>query len=425
MVDSVDTESLTASDREYARTSIVLNSAHRLTRSAMSASETHPDSESRVRLVEQLNLRRTLQRLRNEIARDSVYNNQPRAVPSLPQLVASHSSAHLHDLSPCLLQPVFHQWSYLHSTVRTPTAAVSSADMTSDSGATASRPVPVAILGCTGVVGQKFIALLQGHAYFRIVSLCASERSAGRQYGSAVSWKLSTALPASCAVLTVTTCDVASVQQTGAEVVFSALDASVAGERTAQQRWSHDRRLSLAHSNSPACSLHRRACCPCCAVLCWCVEVRLRAIWQLRASKCSPTPGTTDTTTVSAPHTALASNCALADRTRILCPILVVRLSPSRTAAARPLSALLCATDCVVRVCGGCSCAYPHPARKRVSPGHYSSPATCEGLAQRRLHSYQCQLLVNGTGCGTEGDKQSQHTMSHWPFAPTQTCFFC
>ena len=107
--------------------------------------------------------------------------------------------------------------------------------MTSDVGATASRPIPVAILGCTGVVGQKFIALLQGHPYFRIVSLCASERSAGRRYGLVVSWKLSTPLPADTAALPVTRCDVQSVQQTGAEVVFSALDASVAGHSAKQQ----------------------------------------------------------------------------------------------------------------------------------------------------------------------------------------------
>ena len=109
--------------------------------------------------------------------------------------------------------------------------------MTTDGDSTGSgngvtRSIPVAVLGCTGVVGQKFIALLQGHPYFRIVSLCASERSAGRQYGAAVSWKLATPLPDSAAQLPVTTCDVHSVTQTGAEVVFSALDASVAGQRS-------------------------------------------------------------------------------------------------------------------------------------------------------------------------------------------------
>ena len=118
-------------------------------------------------------------------------------------------------------------------------AEQSSAAMTTDSGSSSSgsvvRSIPVAILGCTGVVGQKFIALLQGHPYFRIVSLCASERSAGRQYGSAVSWKLPTAIPDAAAAITVTTCDVSSVQHTGAEVVFSALDASVAGQWTAAQ----------------------------------------------------------------------------------------------------------------------------------------------------------------------------------------------
>ena len=134
--------------------------------------------------------------------------------------------------------------------------------MTSDGAATSSRPIPVAILGCTGVVGQKFIALLQGHPYFRIVSLCASERSAGRQYGAAVSWKLSTPLPASTAALTVTTCDVQSVRQTGAEVVFSALDASVAGQCSERQQRTQRRRSTLALLSAvcPRPCLRVRAC---------------------------------------------------------------------------------------------------------------------------------------------------------------------
>jgi len=42
----------------------------------------------------------------------------------------------------------------------------------------------VAILGATGAVGQRFIQLLQGHPWFQIEVLAASERSAGKKYGT-------------------------------------------------------------------------------------------------------------------------------------------------------------------------------------------------------------------------------------------------
>ena len=90
--------------------------------------------------------------------------------------------------------------------------------------------VAVCILGCTGVVGQKFICLLTNHPYFHIVGLGASERSSGRQYSAAVSWRQPSAIPAQVAGMTVTDCDVASVKASAAQVVFSALDSSVAGE---------------------------------------------------------------------------------------------------------------------------------------------------------------------------------------------------
>ncbi len=46
------------------------------------------------------------------------------------------------------------------------------------------------ILGATGAVGQRFITLLQGHPYFHIAVLGASERSAGKKYKDAASWML-------------------------------------------------------------------------------------------------------------------------------------------------------------------------------------------------------------------------------------------
>ena len=50
--------------------------------------------------------------------------------------------------------------------------------------------IPVAILGATGIVGQRFVQLLQNHPWFEITALVASERSAGRTYREACNWVL-------------------------------------------------------------------------------------------------------------------------------------------------------------------------------------------------------------------------------------------
>ncbi len=85
--------------------------------------------------------------------------------------------------------------------------------------------IPVAILGATGSVGQKFIELLKDHPWFEIVALCASERSAGKPYAQAANWFQSTELPESIGKMVVQTCD-ASVS---GQIVFSGLDSAVAG----------------------------------------------------------------------------------------------------------------------------------------------------------------------------------------------------
>jgi len=51
------------------------------------------------------------------------------------------------------------------------------------------------ILGATGVVGQRFIQLLENHPWFEIAWLAASDRSEGKLYGEAVRWRLKTQLP--------------------------------------------------------------------------------------------------------------------------------------------------------------------------------------------------------------------------------------
>ncbi len=50
--------------------------------------------------------------------------------------------------------------------------------------------IPVAILGATGAVGQRFVQLLAAHPWFEIAALAASPRSAGRRYGDACHWVL-------------------------------------------------------------------------------------------------------------------------------------------------------------------------------------------------------------------------------------------
>jgi aspartate-semialdehyde dehydrogenase len=92
----------------------------------------------------------------------------------------------------------------------------------------ARRKIPVAVLGGTGTVGQRFVQLLEGHPWFEIVEILASDQSAGRSYAEAVGsrWKLTTRIPADVAKLRVR----APGDQLTGRVLFSALDASVAGE---------------------------------------------------------------------------------------------------------------------------------------------------------------------------------------------------
>jgi aspartate-semialdehyde dehydrogenase len=86
------------------------------------------------------------------------------------------------------------------------------------------RRWPVAILGATGAVGQTFIRLLQGHPWFTIAEVAASERSTGKTYAEAARW-LEGPLPVDVARLVVKACDPAQVTS---PIVFSALDAAAA-----------------------------------------------------------------------------------------------------------------------------------------------------------------------------------------------------
>ncbi|NDJ86477.1 MAG: aspartate-semialdehyde dehydrogenase [Chloroflexi bacterium] len=86
--------------------------------------------------------------------------------------------------------------------------------------------IDVAILGATGAVGQRFIALLQDHPWFRVAEVAASVRSAGKTYGEACNWVLDGHPPPEVAALTIKPLD----QPIAAPLVFSALPGQAAHE---------------------------------------------------------------------------------------------------------------------------------------------------------------------------------------------------
>jgi len=90
--------------------------------------------------------------------------------------------------------------------------------------------IPVAVLGATGMVGQRFIELLQGHPWFDLVALAASQQREGHAYAEVAKWRLSgSEMPASVASLPVVACK-PEVLPADVKIVFSALPAEVAGE---------------------------------------------------------------------------------------------------------------------------------------------------------------------------------------------------
>jgi aspartate-semialdehyde dehydrogenase len=86
--------------------------------------------------------------------------------------------------------------------------------------------IPVGILGATGAVGQRFIQLLAGHPWFEVAEVAASDRSAGKPYAEACTWRLADAPPEAVGKLVVTNTDAPFRSR----VLFSGLDSSVAGE---------------------------------------------------------------------------------------------------------------------------------------------------------------------------------------------------
>lgn len=85
--------------------------------------------------------------------------------------------------------------------------------------------IKVGILGATGAVGQRFVSMLQGHPWFEITALCASERSVGKRYADACNWNLRGDMPAHLRDVVLQPCE----PTIDCEIVFGGLPNDVAG----------------------------------------------------------------------------------------------------------------------------------------------------------------------------------------------------
>jgi aspartate-semialdehyde dehydrogenase len=97
------------------------------------------------------------------------------------------------------------------------------------------QPIPVAILGATGMVGQRMVEALVHHPFFRVTALTGSERSVDKRYAEAATWRLAGDCPQQFAdwIVRPTTPD---AMPAGTRLAFSALDSGVAGSIEEQFR---------------------------------------------------------------------------------------------------------------------------------------------------------------------------------------------
>jgi aspartate-semialdehyde dehydrogenase len=89
-----------------------------------------------------------------------------------------------------------------------------------------SKKLPIGILGATGVVGQRFVQMLEDHPWFEVAWLAASDRSEGKSYSEAVRWRLKTSIPPNVATMRIS----GATPEGAPKIIFAALDASIAAE---------------------------------------------------------------------------------------------------------------------------------------------------------------------------------------------------
>jgi aspartate-semialdehyde dehydrogenase len=103
--------------------------------------------------------------------------------------------------------------------------------------------IPVAVLGATGSVGQRFVQLLACHPWFHLAEVVASERSAGQRYREATDWRLNADMPEGARELVVKDYD-ATLES---PVVFSALPGEVA--EAIEQRMAREGRALFSNTS--------------------------------------------------------------------------------------------------------------------------------------------------------------------------------
>jgi aspartate-semialdehyde dehydrogenase len=89
---------------------------------------------------------------------------------------------------------------------------------------------PVGVLGATGMVGQRYIQLLENHPWFEVSWLAASDRSSGKSYGEAAKWRLDTPLPERIRKMTVSPAEPHSASGDAPKIIFASVDAGIARE---------------------------------------------------------------------------------------------------------------------------------------------------------------------------------------------------
>lgn len=89
-------------------------------------------------------------------------------------------------------------------------------------------PIPVAVLGATGSVGQRFVSLLDEHPWFKVVALTGSERTSGKIYSEGCSWVLNKPMPNNVSGIRLGLSDYTKLN--GAAICFSALPSEEAKE---------------------------------------------------------------------------------------------------------------------------------------------------------------------------------------------------
>jgi len=88
--------------------------------------------------------------------------------------------------------------------------------------------IKVGILGCTGLVGQQFIRMLEDHPYFEVASLSSSQRSNGQKYGKIADWSVEGEMPDNVKDIVLTDVSSEDLKKKEVKILFSALPSNVA-----------------------------------------------------------------------------------------------------------------------------------------------------------------------------------------------------